>query len=192
MYWEMRSLEAFAMSDCPSSMQPTAPAFTPSPQELDNKMGFAGFICSIFAFFTCGLLSPVSLIISGMALRKKPKGFAIAGLVISTISLLMAIVMIPMMIAIAVPSFLRAREISRRNACLENLSKLDGAKQQWAIETNYYGTSSPGWAELVGEDKYIRSMPACPAGGTYSLETLHEDPTCTHSHGEFAHVLSDW
>lgn len=50
-----------------------------------NILGIIGFITSILGLVTCGLLAPVGLILSGIALFKAPRGFAIAGTVISLI-----------------------------------------------------------------------------------------------------------
>lgn len=47
-----------------------------------NDLGLVGFILSLVGFLTGGLLSPVGLIISIVALGREPKGFAIAGLII--------------------------------------------------------------------------------------------------------------
>jgi hypothetical protein len=107
---------------------------------------------------------------------------------------------IGIMIAIAVPGFLRAREISRRNACMENQSKIDGAVQQYILEhrltaighdggtgfLDFVGdpTQSPlnqtvwmsaddpraGKAILFGDNEYVRFVSICPAGGFYQLQ----------------------
>jgi hypothetical protein len=90
-----------------------------------------------------------------------------------------------MLTAISVPGFLRAREISRRNACQENQSKLDGAVTQYMLENRLPSIDAAideigvmGQTEdnrdvwvgtLVGEDSYLRFSPVCPSGGLYSL-----------------------
>jgi len=51
-----------------------------------NGLGLAGFIVSLVSLVGCGgILSPISLIMCLIALAKPPKGFAIAGLVLSLI-----------------------------------------------------------------------------------------------------------
>jgi hypothetical protein len=50
-----------------------------------NTLGLAGFICSLVGLFTGGLLSPVGLVISLVALGKQPRGFAVAGLILGLI-----------------------------------------------------------------------------------------------------------
>lgn len=58
-----------------------------------NGLGLAGFIVSLLGILgTCGLLSPVGLIMSAFAMRKEPKGFAVAGLVIGIIGTLTGLI----------------------------------------------------------------------------------------------------
>ncbi|PHS11415.1 MAG: hypothetical protein COA78_09840 [Blastopirellula sp.] len=53
-----------------------------SPKET-NTMGLVGFIFSLVGFISCGLLSPIALLVSLIGLLKAPRGFAIAGSAIS-------------------------------------------------------------------------------------------------------------
>lgn len=51
-----------------------------------NGLGLAGFIVSLVGFIACGgLICPIGLIMSLVALTKRPKGFAIAGVVIGAL-----------------------------------------------------------------------------------------------------------
>lgn len=47
-----------------------------------NGLGTAGFIVSLVSFFLCGLSSPIGLLMSGLALFKRPRGMAIAGTIL--------------------------------------------------------------------------------------------------------------
>ena len=107
------------------------------------------------------------------------------------VEIMIVVAIIGILIAIAVPGFLRAREISRRNACQENQSKLDGAVQQYILEwrlvdiqqfvddsgvTEQAVNGDPEWLsdedagyQLVGENSYIRFPPTCPSGGVYGF-----------------------
>ena len=51
---------------------------------------------------------------------------------ISPIMVVMAVIAI--VVAIATPTWLRQRELSRGRACQENLLKINGAKEQYALE----------------------------------------------------------
>ena len=51
-------------------------------EQPSNGLGTAGFICSLIGFLTCGTLSPLGLLFSLIAVFKRPRGFAIAGLIL--------------------------------------------------------------------------------------------------------------
>ncbi|MBN1902899.1 hypothetical protein JW926_16370 [Candidatus Sumerlaeota bacterium] len=91
----------------------------------------------------------------------------------------MGVAVLGILTAIAVPGFLRARENSRTQACQENLSKIDGAKEQWALENKKQKGAEVRMEDLVGQNLYIRRTPICPRGGTYTLNVIGEDPTCS-------------
>jgi hypothetical protein len=68
------------------SQQPSDPVFVQgrAPNEWGgNALGLAGFITSLVGVvLTGGFLCPVGLVLSLIALRREPRGFAIAGVVI--------------------------------------------------------------------------------------------------------------
>lgn len=103
---------------------------------------------------------------------RPPKGFTL-------VEIMIVVAILSVITLIAIPSFFRARELSRKRACQENQAKIDGAKQQWALETSAPPDSSPTWTDLVGASLYIRKSPACPASGTYTINAVNEDPECS-------------
>ncbi len=69
-----------------------------------NGLGIAGFVCSVIGLCTGGLLSPVGLILSLIALNRPPRGLAIAGVVIGALGscgIIAAAVFVPVLIAVA-------------------------------------------------------------------------------------------
>lgn len=51
-----------------------------------NQLGLAGFIVSLVGFVACaGILCPIGLVMSAIALRREPKGFAIGGVIIGLV-----------------------------------------------------------------------------------------------------------
>lgn len=51
-----------------------------------NQLGLAGFIVSLVGFVACaGILCPIGLVMSAIALRREPKGFAMAGVIIGLV-----------------------------------------------------------------------------------------------------------
>lgn len=68
-----------------------------------NPLGVAGFVISIVGLCVGGLLSPVGLVLSLIALGKQPRGFAIAGTIIGALGscgIIIALVAIPVILAL--------------------------------------------------------------------------------------------
>ncbi len=62
--------------------------------------------------------------------------------------------------------------------CINNLRQLDGAKQQWALETRQPAEAVPEPADL---EPYLPDAArwTCPAGGGYTLNAVGMPPTCS-------------
>jgi hypothetical protein len=83
--------------------------------------------------------------------------------------------------AIAIPNFVKARQASQHNACVNNLRQIDAAKQQWALENNKKATDTPTQADIqvyVGHGPN-GSWPICPQGGHYTIGPVGEVPQCS-------------
>ncbi len=76
----------------PGPRDPFAASTPSSARTQGNPTGLAGFVLSLVGLTCCGPLSLVSLIVSLVALRREPKGLAIAGVAISLVSLVMNLV----------------------------------------------------------------------------------------------------
>lgn len=103
---------------------------------------------------------------------------AIAGLVTGYLGIAWAIIFIPMMMAIAIPNFVKARATAQQNACINNLRQIEAAKQQWALENGKTGGDVPVAADLTPYFKDGK-FPVCPAGGTYIIGAVTNPPTCS-------------
>jgi prepilin-type N-terminal cleavage/methylation domain-containing protein len=95
------------------------------------------------------------------------------------VEIMIVVGIIGLLVAIALPNFIKSRATSQQNACINNLRQLDSAVQQWAMETGQAaGSPAPDNVDLT---PYIQlnansSMPACPAGGTYTINPISAVP----------------
>lgn len=97
------------------------------------------------------------------------------------VEIMIVVLIIGILLAIAVPNFVRARESSRRKACIANLKQIESAKQQWAMDLKKVSTDTPNFTDLVGSGKYISGTtnPACPSNGTYTIGNIDTLAACS-------------
>ena len=95
------------------------------------------------------------------------------------VEIMIVVAIIGLLAAIAIPNFIRARQKSQQNACINNLRQIDGAINEWALENGH--TTGDNVANVMVISAYIKlnsnsSVPGCPAGGTYSTSTVGANP----------------
>ena len=113
-----------------------------------------------------------------MSNKKSLKAAARRGFTL--IEIMIVVLIIGILLAIAVPNFVKARESSRTKACVANLKQVDSAKEQYMMD-NRTSTAPAALADLVGPTNYIKSTPECPSGGTYSVGAAGANPTCNQT-----------
>ncbi len=96
------------------------------------------------------------------------EGLALAGLITGYVSLAIAIVLIPLYAAIAVPSFMRARTTSQANACINNLRQIEAAKDMYALEHGLTNLSVVTWSDIGPSNTsgFLKAWPLCPGSST--------------------------
>ncbi len=94
------------------------------------------------------------------------------------VEIMIVVAIIGLLAAIAIPNFIKARQSSQTNACINNLRQIEGAKATWALENKKTGTDTPTAANLFGAALYIRETPTCPAGGTYTIAVVDTKASC--------------
>ncbi|TAL02191.1 MAG: hypothetical protein EPO07_07625 [Verrucomicrobia bacterium] len=84
--------------------------------------------------------------------------------------------------AIAIPSFIPARNGAYRNACINNLKEIREAKASWAKAEHKLPTDTPTEVDLYGTfgtNGILRHKFVCPRGGKYTIGPAGENPTCS-------------
>jgi hypothetical protein len=150
------------------------------PCRLESGLGHPQLFC-------LSILGSIPAVICGhMALSRIKRsdgaltgqGLAIGGLVTGYIGIVLAVVMIPLMLAIAIPNFVKARQTAQTHSCINHLVQIDGAKNQWAQDKHKQPTDIPTESDLA---PYLTGgqLPKCLAGGQYKINSVGEKPTCS-------------
>jgi prepilin-type N-terminal cleavage/methylation domain-containing protein len=96
------------------------------------------------------------------------------------LEIMLVVSIIGLLVAIAVPNFIRARSLSQATNCISNLRQIRQGIGQWALETKAGATSPVQFSDI---QPYLRGSVICPAGGTsfadsYDITDVQTPPTC--------------
>ncbi len=98
------------------------------------------------------------------------------------VEIMIVVAIIGLLAAIAIPNFVRARTQSQKNACINNLRQIDGAVQQWALETKAAADADVTFGDIKD---YLKNSVTCPSAGStatfadsYTLATVADKPVC--------------
>ena len=91
------------------------------------------------------------------------------------VEIMIVVAIIGLLAAIAIPNFVRARTTSQKNACINNLRQIDGAKQQWALENKAATNAAPTSTDIqpyMGRGN-LGTLPSCPADSSVTFTTSY-------------------
>jgi prepilin-type N-terminal cleavage/methylation domain-containing protein len=96
------------------------------------------------------------------------------------VEIMIVVAIIGLLASIAIPNFVKARTTAQMNACISNLRQVDGAIQQWALDTKQNDTATVTAADIL---PYLKNSVVCPSGGktfadSYAVTTVAAKPTC--------------
>jgi prepilin-type N-terminal cleavage/methylation domain-containing protein len=109
---------------------------------------------------------------SRFLLRKRRGGFTL-------IEIMIVVLIISVLLAIAIPNFMRARETSRAKSCCANLRQIETAKEQWAMDNKASDGDAPPADLWTDPNNYMKDEPVCPSGGTYDFTVVGTFATCS-------------
>jgi prepilin-type N-terminal cleavage/methylation domain-containing protein len=112
------------------------------------------------------------------------------------VEIMIVICVIGLLAAIAAPNFARSRRESQGVLCAQWLERIAGAKAQVAFAEKLRPSDTPTDAALIAyihQDIIITALNGCsnlcPAGGTYTVNNISTNPTCTLDAGPGHHRI---
>lgn len=100
--------------------------------------------------------------------NKTRKGFTL-------IELLIVIAIIGILASVATTYYARAKEHSQSKVCKETMFNIEGAITQHCLNTGtetYPAVLDETFLKSLVTGQYLKSLPKCPAGGVFTLETV--------------------
>jgi prepilin-type N-terminal cleavage/methylation domain-containing protein len=83
------------------------------------------------------------------------------------VEIMIVVAIIGLLAAIAIPNFVRAREIAQLNSIVNNLRIVEGAKDQWALENKKGTGDTAADTDLAPYMKNNKMPPTTVVGETY-------------------------
>src|SRR3954452_23770633 len=105
-------------------------------------------------------------------LKKARRGALRARMGFTLVEIMIVVLIIGILLAIAVPNFVRARNGSQARACQATMKQIMSATEQYLMDNR--STTYPALSALT--PTYIKNPPACPTGGTYTMGTATANP----------------
>ena len=105
------------------------------------------------------------------------------------VEIMIVVTVIGILVAIAIPLFMRAREASQKNTCIANLRIMDSAITSWAVEARQPVGADIDTSALFGATNMIREQPICPAGGRFTFVGVGANPQVSCSFSNLGHAL---
>lgn len=130
------------------------PAASPAAATAKTSgLAIASLVCGILGIFTCGITALVGLILGIVALvkinnsqgRLSGRGFAIAGVVVSSVLFLL----LPIFAAMLLPALAKARVRAQTVQCVNNARQLCLAVRMYSIDHKDTFPSAERWCDAI-------------------------------------------
>jgi prepilin-type N-terminal cleavage/methylation domain-containing protein len=92
------------------------------------------------------------------------------------VEIMIVVTIIGLLMAIAIPNFVKTRANAQRDICIEQLTKIEQAKQIWGVEI---GKNDGDIVERADIEGYLKTWPVCPGGGDpYEINPIGTPASC--------------
>ena len=109
------------------------------------------------------------------------------------VEIMIVVAIIGLLAAIAIPNFVKARNTSQANACINNMRQIDSGIQQWALENNKRGFRRCGFhGRRTLHQNGFRSARWCVCLHPWRHGVCHPSVTCANAGLTPPHVSRNW
>ena len=105
------------------------------------------------------------------------------------IEILVVVIIIGILLAIALPNYIKTSAISKKQICINNLKTIDAAIDQWALETSVMDGVMP--TDDIYNYVKNKTKLFCPSGGEYTLYLVGNKPQVSCSLESEGHKLPE-
>lgn len=85
----------------------------------------------------------------------------------TVVEILIVVLIVGILLAIAMPNFIKYRETKRAQECQKNRKMITQAIKDWGKDQPNLINSGPAMGNLM--PKYLKVLPVCPEGGNYEI-----------------------
>lgn len=98
---------------------------------------------------------------------------------VTLIELLIVVVILAALAMIAIPRISQSADNAKQNACDTNIDVINSAIEMYHVDND--GTWPAALTDVTGSTTYFPDgAPACPLGGTYSMDGTTHRVSCSH------------
>ena len=94
------------------------------------------------------------------------------------VEIMIVVAIIGLLAAIAIPSFIKARNTSQQNACINVLRLIESGKEQAAL-THKWIDGMEVTTSIVNTYVKRNTTPDCPGGGIYTYNVIGTNAICS-------------
>jgi prepilin-type N-terminal cleavage/methylation domain-containing protein len=98
------------------------------------------------------------------------------------VEIMIVVAIIGLLAAMAIPNFMHSRAEVQARVCINNLTKIEGAAEEFALENGKKDGDTISYPNDLTPFIKLNSahgIPGCPAGGTYSISSVGTSPVCS-------------
>ena len=108
------------------------------------------------------------------------------------IEIMIVVAIVAVIVAIAVPNYLRTGKASAKQVCINNLKQIDGAIDRWTIENGtHQGAVISDTDETAIYSNIDGGKPKCPSKGEYKMNAVGAEPQVTCTREDEGHKLPE-